>query len=215
MLDSLKRLFGRSSAPAAARPDDQGFYATQFVERHADTQLYVHWAQRAPDLKAEPYDAALGVLALVRLLGADRQLADLGTEQLSVMGGYLDYVQVESGKLIIGQEEQGDFMMVVLHGMLVETRLQPSGERIRLGEARAGDLLGEFSALDSETRVSSWTAASPVTLAVISASTLERMTQDDPRLAAALLTWLGKRVSRRLRQANARLGAQLTRGTAD
>jgi CRP/FNR family transcriptional regulator, cyclic AMP receptor protein len=99
--------------------------------------------------------------------------------------------------------------------MLVETRLQPSGERIRLGEARAGDLLGEFSALDSETRVSSWTAASPVTLAVISTPTLERMTQEDPRLAAALLTWLGKRVSRRLRQANARLGAQLTRGTAD
>ncbi|MBQ0930156.1 Crp/Fnr family transcriptional regulator [Ideonella sp. 4Y16] len=215
MHDFFKRLFGRSSSTTAARPDDQGFYATQFVERHADTQLYVHWAQRAPDLKAEPYDSALGVLALVRLLGSDRQLADLGTEQLSVLGGYLDYVQIESGKLIIGQEEQGDFMMVVLHGMLVETRLQPSGERIRLGEARAGDLLGEFSALDSETRVSSWTAASPVTLAVISASTLERMTQEDPRLAAALLTWLGKRVSRRLRQANARLGAQLTRGTAD
>ncbi|MBN8487237.1 MAG: Crp/Fnr family transcriptional regulator [Burkholderiales bacterium] len=215
MLDILKRLFGKTPSAGTARPDDQGFYATQFVERHADTQLYVHWAQRAPDLKAEPYDSALGVLALVRLLGADRQLADLGTEQLSVMGGYLDYVQIEAGKLIIGQDEQGDFMMVVLHGTLVETRLQPSGERIRLGEARAGDLLGEFSALDSETRVSSWTAASPVTLAVISASTLERMTQEDPRLAAALLTWLGKRVSRRLRQANARLGAQLTRGTAD
>lgn len=214
MIALLKRLFGAAPAPAP-RPDDQGFYATQFVERPADTQLYVHWAERAPDLKAEPYDGALGVLSLVRLLGTDAGMAHLGTEQLSVLGGYLDYVQLQAAKQVITQDEQGDFMMVVLQGTLTETRLQPSGERTRLGEARPGDLLGDFSVLDGEPRVAAWTAVTPVTLAVLSAATLERMTQDDPRLAAALAVWLGKRVSRRLRQASARLGAQITRGTAD
>lgn len=214
MIALLKRLFGAAPAPAP-RPDDQGFYATQFVERPADTQLYVHWAERAPDLKAEPYDSALGVLSLVRLLGTDAGMAHLGTEQLSVLGGYLDYVQLQAAKQVITQDEQGDFMMVVLQGTLTETRLQPSGERTRLGEARPGDLLGDFSVLDGEPRVAAWTAVTPVTLAVLSAATLERMTQDDPRLAAALAVWLGKRVSRRLRQASARLGAQITRGTAD
>lgn len=214
MIALLKRLFGAAPAPAP-RPDDQGFYATQFVERPADTQLYVHWAERAPDLKAEPYDGALGVLSLVRLLGTDAGMAHLGTEQLSVLGGYLDYVQLQAAKQVITQDEQGDFMMVVLQGTLTETRLQPSGERTRLGEARPGDLLGDFSVLDGEPRVAAWTAVTPVTLAVLSAATLERMTQDDPRLAAALTVWLGKRVSRRLRQASARLGAQITRGTAD
>src|SRR5574343_45555 len=214
MIALLKRLFGAAPAPAP-RPDDQGFYATQFVERPADTQLYVHWAERAPDLQAEPYDGALGVLSLVRLLGTDAGMAHLGTEQLSVLGGYLDYVQLQAAKQVITQDEQGDFMMVVLQGTLTETRLQPSGERTRLGEARPGDLLGDFSVLDGEPRVAAWTAVTPVTLAVLSAATLERMTQDAPRLAAALAVWLGKRVSRRLRQASARLGAQITRGTAD
>ena len=214
MITLLKRLFGATPAPAP-RPDDQGFYATQFVERPADTQLYVHWAERAPDLKAEPYDGALGVLSLVRLLGADPGMAHLGPEQLSVLGGYLEYVQLPAAKQVISQDEQGDFMMVVLQGTLTETRLQPSGERTRLGEARPGDLLGDFSVLDGEPRVAAWTAVTPVTLAVLSVATLERMTQDDPRLAAALTIWLGKRVSRRLRQASARLGAQITRGTAD
>ena len=211
MFGFFKRLFGHPTDPSRARPDDQGYHATQFVQHHADTQLYVHWAERAPDLKAATYDPALGVLALVRLLGADPSLASLGAEQLALLGGYLDYVQLDAGKQVIGQDEQGDFMMVVLQGTLAETRLQPSGARIRLSEGRSGDLLGEFSVLDGEPRVSTWTAATPVTLAVISTPALERMVQEEPRLAAALLIWLGKAVSRRLRQAKARLGAQLTR----
>jgi CRP/FNR family cyclic AMP-dependent transcriptional regulator len=210
----LKRLLGRP-APQAARPDDSGYYATQFVDRHADTQLYVHWAQRAPDLGAQAYDPSLGVLSLARLLGQDCGLAAFGAEQLSMLGGYLEYIQLDVGKQVIGQDEQGDFVMIVLGGVLAETRLQPSGERTRLGEARPGDLLGDLTALDGETRVSSWTAVMPVTLAVLSAQTLDRMTQDDPRLAAALLAWLGKRTSLRLRQANARLSALLTRQQPD
>lgn len=211
MLDIFKRLWGRPASRSAQRADDSGYYATQFVDRHADTRLYVDWARRAPDLNAEPYDASLGVLSLVRLLGQDRGLAGLGTEQLSVLGGYLDYVKLDTGKQVIGQDEQGDFVMIVLQGTLAETRLLPSGTRTRLGEARPGDLLGDLTALDSETRVSSWTALAPVTLAVLGTPALERMAQDDARLATALLGWMGKRVSQRLRQANARLGAALAR----
>lgn len=215
MIPLLKRLWRRPSASSGPRADDSGFYATQFVEQHADTQLFVHWAHRAPDLGAQPYDATLGVLSLVRLLAQDRGLAGMPVESLSLLGGYLEYVQIDTGKQVIGQDEQADFVMIVLQGMLAEMRLQPSGERTRLGEARPGDVLGDLTALDGEARVSSWTAVSPVTLAVLSASTLERLVQDEPRQAAALLTWLGKRVSTRLRQANARLGAQLTRQTTD
>lgn len=215
MLSFLKRLWASPRQTTPSRPDDQGFYATQFLDRHADTQLYVHWAQRAPDVAAQPYDSALGVLSLVRLMGQDRALAGLGTDQLSMLGGYFEYVQVMAGKRVIGQDEQGDFLMLVLQGTLAETRHQPSGESIRLGEARAGDLLGDFTALDGEARLSAWNALSPVTLAVLGVQSLERMQQDDPRLAAAFLVWLGKRASLRLRQANARLAAQLGRQSAD
>lgn len=214
MLSFLKRLWQKPAAPAASS-DDQGFYATQFVDRHADTQLYVHWAERAPDVAAQPYDSALGVLSLVRLMGQDRALAGLGTEQLSVLCGYFDYVQVMAGKQVIGQDEQGDFLMLVLQGTLAETRYQPSGQAIRLGEAQAGDLLGDLTALDSEPRVSSWNALSAVTLAVLNVQALERMQQDDPTLGSALVVWLGKRASLRLRQANARLAAQLGRQRND
>jgi CRP/FNR family transcriptional regulator, cyclic AMP receptor protein len=211
----LKRLWQRPPALRLQRADDSAFYATQFVDQHAETQLYVHWAHRAPDLAAQPYDASLGVLSLVRLMIEDRGLAAFGAEQLSVLGGYFEYAKLDTGKQVIGQDEQGDFLMIVLQGMLAETRLQPSGEGTRLGEARPGDLLGDLTALDGETRVSSWTALAPVTLAVLGAQTMDRMMLEDPRLAAALLAWLGKRASLRLRQANARLGAQLPRQHGD
>ena len=67
----LQRLIGRprpSLPPARAKPDDSGYYATQFVDRHEDTRLYVPWSHRAPDLRARPYDTALGQAELLRVL---------------------------------------------------------------------------------------------------------------------------------------------------
>ncbi|GAA0743883.1 hypothetical protein GCM10009107_08880 [Ideonella azotifigens] len=214
----MKRLlaFFRARQPVAApREDDSGFYATQFVDRHQDTQLFVPWTLRAPDLNAKPYDGSLGVLSLVKLLGQDRALALLGAEQLAVLGGYFEYVQLDSGKQIIGQDEQGDFLVVVLQGVVAEDRMQPSGARARIGESRAGDLLGEMSMLDGGTRFCACTALTPVTLAVLASQALERMMIEEPRLAASLLAWIAKRLSLRLRQVSARLSVQLTRSTHD
>lgn len=207
MFDSIKRLF----SPASARPtfhDDSGFVATQFVDRHADTQLMVDWDGRAADIGAQPFDAAQGSPMLIRLLAHDLAMASLGESALALMSGYLHYVQLGQGKQVIGQNEQGDHVMIVLSGKLVESRLQPSGEQRRLGEAHAGDMLGDLTGLVGETRIASWTSMSPVVLAVVSAHALDRMLQDDPRLAAALHTWMGKKVSIRLRQAHARMRAQ-------
>jgi CRP-like cAMP-binding protein len=203
----LKRLF----SPAPPRPafnDDSGFVATQFVDRHADTQLMVDWGGRAADIGAQPIEAEQGVALLVRLLAHDLAMATLGEAALARLCGHLSYVQLPQGKQVIGQNEQGDHVMIVLDGKLVETRLQPSGEQRRLGEAYPGDLLGDLTGLVGETRIASWTSVAPVTLAVVSAHALDQMLADDPALAAALHTWMGKKVSIRLRQAHARMRAQ-------
>lgn len=210
----LARWFGprpAPRAPARGRADDSGYYATQFVDRHEDTRLYVPWSHRAPDLKARPHDAAKGIATLTRLMAQDRTLAALGASHLGVLAGYLEYVELDAGKRIIGQDEQGDYLLIVLAGAVAEERSQPSGAKVRLGEARPGDLLGELSVLDGGTRFCSCTALAPVTLAVLAQPALERLLADEPRLAAALLAWIGKRLSLRLRQVSARLSVLLTR----
>ena len=62
----------------------------------------VSWDTRSLDLHTKPYDPALGTLSLVKLFGQDPQLSQLGPEALSVFGNYLEYVQVEAGRQVIG-----------------------------------------------------------------------------------------------------------------
>ena len=45
-------------------------------------------------------------------------------------------------------------LVIVLDGTIAVDRVQPWGERLRLAEARPGDILGEMSLLDSGMRFS-------------------------------------------------------------
>jgi len=210
---SLLARFRRKPAPlpAVSREDSSSYFATQFQEPHHDTMLMVSWDARSIDLHTKPYDPALGTLAMVKLFGNDPQLSQLGPEALATFGNYLDYVQVEAGRQVIGQDEQGDFLLIVLDGTVAVERVQPWGAKARLGESRAGDVLGEMSLLDAGARFSACTTLTPARFAVLGAAALDRMMQHEPRLAAAMLAWLARRLSLRLRQVSARLSALLTR----
>ena len=213
-MKSLFARFRRKPSPLAAasqRDDSSSYFATQFQDAHQDTQLMVSWDTRSLDLNTKPYDPSLGTLALVKLFGHDPQLSQLGPEVLTVFGNYLEYVQVEAGRQVIGQDEQGDFLLIVLDGTVAVERVQPWGAKARLGESRAGDVLGEMSLLDAGARFSACTTLTPAKFAVLGAAALDRMMQHEPRLAAALLAWLARRLSLRLRQVSARLSALLTR----
>ncbi len=202
----------RPAKPAPRpRPDDSGFYATQFVDRHEEAKRIASWKQQRPADMRECKDDASGINALVRLFTLDRTLAALGADALKQLASVFDHVEVDAGKRIFGQDEQGDFLMIVLQGAVAEERAQPSGAKVRLGEVRAGDVLGELSVLDGGTRLCSATALTPVHLAVLSQPTLDRLLAEEPRLAAALLGWLAKRLSLRLRQVSARVSVLLTR----
>lgn len=210
----FSRLIGRRPGPLPRHPhasDDSAYHATQLADRGADTRLFAPWAQRAPDLRVQRHDDGSGANALIGLLSHDPTMADLGAQGLGVLASYVEYVEVDAGKRVIGQDEQGDYLLVLLRGAVAEERQQPSGARVRLGEARVGEVLGDLSMLDGATRLSSCTALTPVHLAIITQGTLARLLAEQPGLAAALLLWLGKRLSTRLRQVSARASVLLTR----
>jgi CRP-like cAMP-binding protein len=213
VLKFLSRLWSRKPTPQQ-RDDEAGFYATQFADQQQDTRLFAQWSLRGSDLQARPYDSTLGMLALIKLLSQDLSLADLGAEQLQVLGAYFEYAELDAGKQIIGQDEQGDFMVVVLSGMVAEDRIQPSGARVRIGESPSGALLGEMSMLDGSTRFCACTSLTAVRLAVLPSASLQRMMQEESYLAAVLLAWIAKRISLRLRQVSSRLSVQLSRQMA-
>jgi len=95
---------------------------------------------------------------------------------------------------------------VILTGAIAVDRLQPWGERLRLTEARPGDILGEMSLLDSGMRFSVCTSLTECTIAVLGAQALDEMMLAEPAVAASLIALLARKLSLRLRAVSARLG---------
>lgn len=215
----VKKLIARltkGSPPAADTFDDtaqdSAFFSTMFLERGDDDAVQVSWTTRSNEIDAQPFDVRRGTELFCKLWESDRQVVGLGPQELTRMSQYLRFVAVPERQEVIGQDEQGDYMIMVLEGTLAVDRVQPLGGRVRLAEVRAGDMIGEMSLLDAGARFSACTTLTPCTLAVLDASRLDEMVVQDPRLALALVSSLARRLSLRLRQVSARLSALLSGG---
>jgi CRP/FNR family transcriptional regulator, cyclic AMP receptor protein len=215
----MKKLIDKLKGAASAAPEEAGgtpeedsrFFSTMFQDRD-DQQAQASWRERAAQIGAREHDRAQGAEKFARLWGVDRYVATLSPADLERMSQYLDFVEVPANQEIIGQDEQGDYMLIVLEGSIAVDRIQPWGARARLAEARPGDMLGEMSLLDAGSRFSACTTLTPCVLAVVDAQGLDQMIMQEPRLGLALLASLARRLSLRLRQVSARLSALLSRG---
>lgn len=217
----------KKAAPRAARraPDDAGDLSTDAAFDRSGAARYLSaadevvdeavpvadWAARALAIHAQPIDRDVGARTFLDRWATDRHLVSLSPEELARLADYFEFVRVPAAQEVIGQNEQGDYLIVVLDGTMSVDRVLPSG-RTRLAEAHAGDLLGEMSLLDAGARFSACSTVTPVTLAVLQAGRLDALMQQEPRLALALLASLSRRLSLRLRQVSARLSALLSPG---
>jgi len=210
----VKRLLNRIKRGAPddtqASPEDSAFFSSMLVEPPEETQTRMAWRERASKIGAEAADRRSAAELFARLWGTDRQVVALKPEELIRMSHYLEFVRVRAAQEVIGQDELGDYMLVVLDGTLSVDRAQPWGGRVRLAEAHAGDMLGEMSLLDAGARFSSCVTLTPCTLAVVDVKRLDQMITEEPRLGVALLASLSRRLSLRLRQVSARLSALLS-----
>ncbi len=208
----MKKILDRLAGSRRAPPDDSdsGYFSTMFLEHDEPVPKLVPWSVREEETQAEPVDHAQGAVQFARAWNDDRHAILLAERELKRLTEYLSFVSITADKEVITQDEQGDYLLIVLDGTIAVDREQPWGGRARLGEARVGDLLGEMSLLDAGTRFSSCRSLTPCVLAVLEAQALDRMMKEDPRLAAVLLAALARRLSLRLRQASARLSALLT-----
>lgn len=205
----------RTSKPTrAAEPDaglDSGLFASTLsgTDMDDDPPLRTDWDSRAAAIGAQTVDAAEGARLLTALWQADRHVLALSPDELQHLCAQLRYASVARGREVIGQNELGDFMLVVLQGTLTVDRLRADGGRTRLAEAHAGDMVGEMALLDAGARFCACVTLTPAVVGVLDARQLDALFNDHPRIGLALVATLSRRLSLRLRQVSARLSALL------
>jgi len=213
MKSLFDRILGASAGPAKApAADDEGFFATQFMERPESVRATSAWMARALVVGAHSMPKAEGLAALERVWGSDHFFAVLDARERQVLSECLTFVTVPAGRELIVQDEKGDYALVVLEGVAAVDRVQPAGGRARLAEARDGDVIGEMSLVDAGARFASCVTLSACQLAVVTGEALDELAIEEPRLGMALMASMARRLSLRTRQLSARLAALLAAG---
>lgn len=200
-------LRGKTAEPAEqpVHAGAAGLFSTAHRHQDPEDAVLVPWETRAVEIGARSIPAGPAVAALQALWARDRNMALLGDENVAGMQRFFRFIRIGAGRAIIHQYELGNFMVVLLKGSIAVDRCQPWGEQLRLAESRPGEILGEMSLLDGGARFSACTALSDCEVAVLSAEGMDEMMRSDPRLAAALIALLARKLSMRLRAVNARL----------
>lgn len=200
VLDLLRR-----ATPREDEKTDSVLFTSAFAEQGVDPSMLVPWDARANEVGAKRLAAARGVKLLQALWAKDKYMSRLDAGAVQRLEKFFDFAIVDADRDVIRQDEYGNFMIVVLTGTMAVDRLQPWGERLRLTEARPGDILGEMSLLDSGKRFSQCTTLAECEIAVLGTQAMDEMMGADAALAAGLVALLARKLSMRLRVVGARL----------
>ncbi|ROZ78685.1 cyclic nucleotide-binding domain-containing protein [Ramlibacter sp. WS9] len=203
-------LLRRSTPQGEDDKTDSVLFTSAFADQGVDPAMLAPWEARANEVGAKRAPAARGLKLLQALWSKDKYMSRLGPDAVRQMEKYFEFAVVAADRDVIRQDEYGNFMIVLLTGTIAVDRLQPWGERLRLTEARPGDILGEMSLLDSGQRFSLCATLTECEIAVLGAQALDEMMTADPQLAASLVALLARKLSTRLRVVGARLSDRQT-----
>ncbi len=100
-----------------------------------------------------------------------------------------DVVEVQPGRAIVTEGDEGEAMFVLLSG---SARVVRAGRKV--ASLIPGDFFGELSALDGGPRTASIVAETPVQALRLFRHTFRRMIDGEPALAMGLLEGLARRL---------------------
>ncbi|MGH2907476.1 MAG: Crp/Fnr family transcriptional regulator [Solirubrobacterales bacterium] len=115
----------------------------------------------------------------------------------------------ERGEVIFQEGSQGDVLYVIRNGRVLIKREHTGGRTIALAEMGPGDMFGELAVFDKEVRSATVECVEPTRAVALTAGDVSRVLMRNPDIAVKLIQAL----SRRLREANLRIGDQYFQST--
>ena len=134
-------------------------------------------------------------------LAAIPMFSDIGPDSLETLAGMVQYRRYPKGAFIVGQNELGTSMYLLISGRVKVSLASPEGKELVLNYLEAPAHFGEMALVDTQPRSADVIAVTDVELFSLDAKDLSAAIQLQPRLALTLIATL----SRRLRHTNNRL----------
>lgn len=125
------------------------------------------------------------------------------------LASHMPCYRAPAGSVLISEGEFGDFGLFVMGGTIGVFKRDASGATRRIGEAGAGETLGEMSMIDGQPRTASCIADGEVEFAVLDREGLRAIIDIDPKLGTKVLIELVQHLSAKLRSASQRLAEKL------
>jgi CRP-like cAMP-binding protein len=133
----------------------------------------------------------------------------LDIEETRKLGAFMYVYEASAGVTIISEGETGDFMMLLMSGMVDVLRRNRYNFPSRIAVAHSGHALGEMSMFDGEPRFASCVTIEPSRIAVLTRDAMLLVLHDEPRMGSKILLKLVQLLSDRLRQTSAKLVSYL------
>ena len=129
----------------------------------------------------------------------------LDMSETRILGAFMYVYDAPAGLTLINEGDSGDFMVLLMSGMVDVLRRNRYNYPSRIAVAHAGHALGEMSMFDGEPRYASCWALSEVEAAVISREAVGRLINTQPAIGAKLLVKLTQLLAQRLRNTSNQL----------
>ena len=127
-----------------------------------------------------------------------KSLALLNEDQLVAFLNYVEVVNCARMATLFREGQRASSMYLILDGEMRVYTKQKNGEMILLRLLESGDAFGEVALLTKASRTASVEAVRDTVLIEISASALDKLTTEQPALAAQFLYHLARSLGRQL-----------------
>ena len=127
-----------------------------------------------------------------------KSLALLNEDQLVAFLNYVEVVNCARMATLFREGQRASSMYLILDGEMRVYTKQNNGEMILLRLLESGDAFGEVALLTKASRTASVEAVRDTVLIEISASALDKLTTEQPALAAQFLYHLARSLGRQL-----------------
>ena len=187
----------------------------------ASTESSLNPTTRPANQKPTPHERllALGLKPIGRasefadeihtLMAKTPLFSGLDIDETRKLGAFMYVYEAPPGVTVISEGESGDFMMLLMNGMVDVLRRNRYNYPSRIAVAHSGHALGEMSMFDGEPRFASCVTLEYSRIAVLTRDALMLVLSDEPKLGNKILLKLVQLLSERLRQTSAKLVSYL------